>query len=206
MNEPDLDRYCKKIITVLTLLQQEYRFNTLHRFLNKHGTRISKPTLSEHLKHLVKQEIVLRKQIGVQEVTYAMNFERFTKLGEASKITKDIVARFFKEEERYKSFPMSEKVDLFYVATVIESLMLLKLELLAISKPENQFEHSLSHYNVMMHFETIRNWLLDELRKNPKEVEQAMKELEDLADQLGKTMYATNKPLREFTKAKRIDW
>ncbi len=57
-----------------------------------------------------------------------------------------------------------------------------------------------------MHFETIRNLLLDELRKNPKEIEQAMKELEDLGDRYGKIIYTTNKPLSEFTKAKRIDW
>lgn len=191
MNEPILDEYCKKIVSVLTLIDQDYRFNALCKFLNDHGIKISKPTLSEHLKHLTKQRIVLRKQKGIQEVSYTMNFERFKKLSAASGITKDVVTRFFQQEREYRRLPIGKKIDRYHVLTVLQSLMLLKLEILAISKPENQFEYSLAHYVTIQHFMTIQNWLLDELRKNPSELEQATQELQDLTDRYMKIVFKT---------------
>lgn len=182
MDEPILDDYCKKIMIVLTMMNQDFRFNALCKFLNDHGTKISKPTLSEHLKHLTKQRIVLRKQKGIQEVSYAMNSEMLEKLTAASKITRDVVTRFFQQEKAYRALPVSKKVDRYHVLTVLQSLMLLKLEMLAISKPENQFEYSLSHYVTIQHFMTMQNWLLDELRKSPSQLDQAAKELQGLTD------------------------
>ena len=68
MKEITLDSYCQKIISVLLLMRQEYRFNQLYRFLNEHGVKISKPTLAEHLKHLTEIGILLRKVEGIQKV------------------------------------------------------------------------------------------------------------------------------------------
>lgn len=199
MNEPILDEYCKKIVTVLAMINQDYRFNALYKFLNNHGTKISKPTLSEHLKHLTKQRIVLRKQKGIQEVSYAMNFERFEKLDAASEITRGIVTRFFQQERDYRRLPISKKIDHYHALTVLQSLILLKLEILAISKPENQFENSLSHYVTIQHFMTIQNWLLDEIRKNPLELEQATHELQDLVEHYMKILFKT-KPSHARTR------
>lgn len=189
MNEPDLDEYCQKIVAVLTLMSHERRFNMLHRFLNDHGTKISKPTLSAHLKHLTEREIVLRKQVGIQEVIYEMNYKRFRNLGAASEITRDIVSKFYQQEKEFRSLPIGKKIDYLHSLSVLQSLMILRLEVLAISKPKDQFEHSLSQYNLIMHFGTIRNWLLDELRNNPCELEQATGELSDLADHYIKMLF-----------------
>jgi DNA-binding HxlR family transcriptional regulator len=79
MEEPPLDEYCKKILAILLLLRRKIRFNELYRFLNQHGVKISKPTLSEHLKHLTKLKILVRQEEGIQKVTYRINSERFEK-------------------------------------------------------------------------------------------------------------------------------
>jgi DNA-binding HxlR family transcriptional regulator len=192
MNEPELDEYCRKIVAVLTLLQQDYRFNELHRFLNKHGTKISKVTLSQHLKHLIKLELVLRVQKDIQEVYYSVNFERFGTLKAASEATQETVKKFYQQERSFRAQPVSAKIDSYHVLTVLESLMLFKLELLAISEPERQFEHTLSHYVTVRHFMTIQDWLLEEFRKNPSGIENAKKELQNLVDRYMKTLFKTN--------------
>jgi len=46
------------------------RFNEIYRALKEEGIQLSKPTLSDHLKHLIKQKFITRKAKGVQNVTY----------------------------------------------------------------------------------------------------------------------------------------
>jgi DNA-binding transcriptional ArsR family regulator len=194
MEEPPLDEYCKKILAILLLLRKKTRFNELYRFLNQHGVKISKPTLSEHLKHLTKLKILVRRKEGIQKVTYRINFERFEKLDESSELTQDIVTRHFQQEKMYKSLPVSRKIDLFHTLTILQSLMLLKLEILSISNPDKKFEYSLSHYSTVQHFGTIRTWLLDNLRENPEELEQATKELIDVTDRYMGILFEPKKP------------
>jgi len=193
MEEPPLDDYCQKILAVLTLLRKKIRFNALYRFLNEHGVKISKPTLSEHLKHLTKLEILVRQEEGIQKVTYRINFERFEKLDKNSEITQELVTRHFQQEKMYKTIPVGRKIDLFHTLTILQSLMLLKLEILAISNPDKKFEYSLSHYSTVQHFGTIKTWLLENLRENAEELEQATKELADLNDRYMKALFKPKK-------------
>lgn len=143
---------------------------------------ISKPTLSEHLKHLTKLEILVRQEEGIQKVTYRISFERLEKLDENSKRIQEILTRHFQQEKMYKSLPIGRKIDLFHTLMILQSLMLFKLEILSISNPEKEFEYSLSHYSTVQHFGIIKNLLLNNIRDNPEELEQATKELADLND------------------------
>jgi len=194
MEEPPLDEYCKKILSILLLLRKKTRFNELYRFLNQHGVKISKPTLSEKLKRLTKLEILVRQEEGTQKVTYRINFERFEKLDENSKRTQELVTRHYQQEKMYKSLPVGRKIDLFHTITILQSLMLLKLEILSISHPDKKFEYSLSHYSTVQHFGTIKTLLLDNIRDNPEELEQAIKELEDLNNRYMKIFFKPKKP------------
>jgi len=180
MKELFLDEYCKKILAVLLLMREDYRFNELFRFLNRNGVKVSKPTLSEHLKHLCHQDILIRQEEGIQKVIYRVNFNRFRKLDEASNISQEIVTRFYQQEKHFKSLPLDRKIDYYNSLTVLQSLLLFKLDLLEIAKPDKQFEYSLASYSTLQHFGTIKNWLLDDFRKNPELIDQATKELEDL--------------------------
>jgi hypothetical protein len=67
-----LDDYCSAILMLLWK-KKEMRFNEIYRALKNKGVRLSKPTLSEHLKHLSKEKWVKRKVRGVQNVTYGIH-------------------------------------------------------------------------------------------------------------------------------------
>jgi DNA-binding HxlR family transcriptional regulator len=73
----ELDDICKEIW--LTLLAKErLRFSELHRSLEKLGTDISKPSLLEHLDHLIKQKLITRKVEGFQNVSYGLTEEIYS--------------------------------------------------------------------------------------------------------------------------------
>ena len=184
-----LDEYCQKILGVLLLMRQDYRFNELYRFLNKNGIKISKPTLSEHLKHLMRHNLLLRQEEGIQKVIYKVNYDRFKKLAGATDISQDVVTRFFLQREHFKSLPIDRKIECYHGIMVLQSLLLLKLELLSISQPENQFEYSITTQSTIQHFGTIRDWIIETIRDNPEVVKQATEELRNLIDQLEKEFF-----------------
>ena len=67
-----LDKYCSSILVILWKTK-EMRFNEIYRELRRKGTKLSKPTLSEHLKHLRKKKWITRKVKGVQNVSYMIH-------------------------------------------------------------------------------------------------------------------------------------
>jgi DNA-binding HxlR family transcriptional regulator len=66
------DKYCVKIIVAL-LFEEKLRFNELHRKMLSMGNKISKPSLEDHLKHLLERRLVVRKAEGTQNVSYKLN-------------------------------------------------------------------------------------------------------------------------------------
>ena len=62
----ETDEYCLNIARVLLLSFGWLRFNELFRKVNEMGAKMSKPTFSEHLKHLVEKKLVVRK-VGGEE-------------------------------------------------------------------------------------------------------------------------------------------
>lgn len=74
MKSFELDDICHEIWFTL-MAYKRLRFNELHRALKVFGTDISKPTLNEHLKHLIKQKLVRRKREEAQKVSYGLTDE-----------------------------------------------------------------------------------------------------------------------------------
>lgn len=72
LNNIALDKYCSDILVILWKAR-EMRFNEIYRTLKKKGIELSKPTLSEHLKHLRKKKWITRKAKGVQNVVYKLH-------------------------------------------------------------------------------------------------------------------------------------
>ena len=70
----ELDDICVEIFFTL-MAYKRLRFNQLHKYLKKFGTNISKPSLSDHLKHLKKQKLISRKREGFQNVSYGLTDE-----------------------------------------------------------------------------------------------------------------------------------
>ena len=118
-----LDDYCSAILIPLWK-GEEMRFNEIYRELRRKGTKLSKPTLSEHLKHLRKRKWITRKVGGVQNVSY--------KLHPSINLSSDAEAKKWLENmlsglEMYVVEPSPEmKVDL-----ALNNIIIFKLEELA---------------------------------------------------------------------------
>jgi len=76
MGKPLLDEYCKNIFSVFLVSENPLRFNELYRTLNNIGLKMSKPTLIEHLYHLLKHRLIIRKKKGKQNVSYEANWTK----------------------------------------------------------------------------------------------------------------------------------
>ncbi|MBS7620074.1 hypothetical protein KEJ21_05460, partial [Candidatus Bathyarchaeota archaeon] len=63
-----LDDYCSNIFLEI-IIREKIRFNQLHKNLLALGVKLSKPTLSEHLKHLLARDLITRKVEEAQNVT-----------------------------------------------------------------------------------------------------------------------------------------
>jgi len=69
-----LDDLCHEIFLTLQAYKK-LRFNELLRSLKKLGVKITKPTLKEHLMHLVELNLVERNEEDVQNVSYGLTNE-----------------------------------------------------------------------------------------------------------------------------------
>ncbi len=102
------DVYCPRILIVLSM-KEKMRFNELHNELTKMGIKISKPSLLDHLQHLIERKYVIRKEEGIQHVTYRITprVSRVKKIvAQASSIEKGL------ETEKKKLFSMPERTQI----------------------------------------------------------------------------------------------
>jgi predicted transcriptional regulator len=89
-----LDDYCSEILKIFWRTES-MRFNEVYRALIDRGMKISKPTLTEHLKHLTKKKWLSRRVTGFQSVTYTLHGD-ILKNRHQSSTTKDILEKFMK--------------------------------------------------------------------------------------------------------------
>lgn len=69
-----LDDLCHEIFLILQAYKK-LRFNELLRSLKRLGVKITKPTLKEHLMHLIELNLVERNEEDVQKVSYGLTKE-----------------------------------------------------------------------------------------------------------------------------------
>ena len=70
----ELDDFCSEIWLTL-MAYKKLRFNLLHKRLKQFGTDISKPSLLEHLNHLIERKLIERREEGFQKVSYGLTDE-----------------------------------------------------------------------------------------------------------------------------------
>ena len=70
----ELDDVCSEIWLTL-MAYKRLRFNLLHKRLKQFGTNISKPSLLEHLNHLIERKLIERREEGFQNVSYGLTDE-----------------------------------------------------------------------------------------------------------------------------------
>jgi len=193
MDEPPLDDFCKKIFSLLTAASGSIRFNELHRALNRLNVKISKPTLSEHLKHLTDQGIFIRKEEGKQNVSYTINYDRFKSLNNLSETEKNYVDYLKKNEEILESQTIGDQVTSMHMLAIMQELYLLKLDLLNFSEPENKLENSLQYLTTDRYFDYYRKRFLKSCEENKQKCDQALDEIEKLVDLYIETVFEPKK-------------
>ena len=168
MVKPILDETCKKIFSLLLVSDKKLRFNELHRTLKEVGLKMSKPTLVEHLNHLKKRRLLIRKKEGKQKVFYRVNWEKLEPLGEAIK-THQALKHTLENEKNFKSFPIDEQVTYIHNILALRNLYRLRLEILDILDPSKNFEHSIQYLFINRLFEFFKTWLLENCHTNKTE-------------------------------------
>jgi DNA-binding HxlR family transcriptional regulator len=112
-----LDDVCKEIWLTL-LAKKRLRFNQLHNSLKKLGTDISKPTLLEHLDHLVRQKLIKRKVEGFQKVSYGLTEEIYSLIH----VPQEDIARWLEALEKSENLPTKLKPIQFDLKTYYKKM------------------------------------------------------------------------------------
>ena len=125
------DKYCERIFMVLSIVNEKIRFNELHRKLAMYGAKMSKPTLIEHLNHLVKDEVIERDEKDKQYVSYGINWKKLKQLAKFNKLDKSIPAEL-QNEKVFKSKNLNQQTIYTTAFLTIGELFFLKLMILNI--------------------------------------------------------------------------
>ena len=87
---------------MILIEEKQAHFNELHRTLKKRGIVISVPTLSRHLKHLVKAGYVAREEKeGLQLITYSVEHDKISKIKGVRERTKKIAKSMRNNEKEF---------------------------------------------------------------------------------------------------------
>jgi DNA-binding transcriptional ArsR family regulator len=184
-----VDETCGKILSFFIFREEKIRFNELYRTLNGLGLKMSKPTLSSHLKHLIKDRVLKKRKEGKQNVSYEFNWERFKRLADAREDNITLKS-YLKNKEIVQSFTLKNQV--IYVTSImaLKNLHLLRLKSLTILEPEHAFDYSIEHMLEQKYFQTFENWLLQSCQENKEEFrKKALPKIEADIDRLRKILF-----------------
>lgn len=166
MSELDsLDKTCEKIFLFLGLTQRKLGFNDLYRSLDKSGFRISKPTLSEHLKHLTEKKVLIKKRVGTQKVSYEINWDNFQHLLKSLEKGRKMKEKFL-DDGNYIKLSIEEQMILTNYTMSYVTLEQLRLSILSILKPENKFEYNLELMFIWRYFDLYKSVLLEFVKED----------------------------------------
>lgn len=106
----ELDPLCIRIFFTLQAYEK-LRFNQLLRTLRKLGTKITQPTLSDHLQHLVEKNLI-EKEEGFQLTEYSLREDVNAVLNPSTQELREWLDTFDKDEDlppRLRPLKMSRK-------------------------------------------------------------------------------------------------
>lgn len=183
MERWQLDNYCLKILLVLIAKSSEkpkMRFNELSRVVKDLHLGISKPTLSDHLKHLVENEYVTRTVEGVQCVTYSLNFEKIGKIKGYWEKAEKVAAFLEKDRDTFFSLPENEQVTLLLHFMNVRKLLEIQARI-AFELDRSSFE---KQFGVLFwtssRFERHELWMIQKCVKDEKYREEVLKTINQL--------------------------
>ncbi len=176
MSLPNLDEICVKLLVYFIVEKKPLSFNRLYK-LQKikgyKGNKISKPTFSLHLSHLVEKELVTRtKTKNTQYVFYQFNGEKWDKLDEFVETRKQHLQFLREERENFNSLPPISQLEHVYFVLLLQRLFQLKYETLIIMNPENEYEYNLQITLYSEIWNYFKPWFFQNLEKSDRENQQ----------------------------------
>jgi DNA-binding HxlR family transcriptional regulator len=198
----ETNEYCLNIARVLLLSFGWLRFNELFRKVNEMGAKMSKPTFSEHLNHLVEKGLVIRKVEGKQQVSYFFDWKRFTG-------NEEDVKELVKEEEpeevvlaqkkRFNALPIDEQVKEILLSLFEKSIHELRLDFLIAIDPSRQFFHNLDKMTNRQSINPLWEALLENCTKDKDYANQVLEKIALSKDKLRKRPSETYEELKKAT-------
>jgi len=184
MEKPILDEPCKKIFILLVSSDKTLRFNELHKHLNQIGVKMSKPTLINHLRHLVRRKLLIRKREGKQNISYSVNWGKLETLKQ-SRSALEQLRNNLQNKKIFKSFPINEQVVYVSNLMTVRHLYQLKLEIQSVFDPSRDFEHTIQYLFIHKFFQNFEFWLLENCRDAaPEDKEKALSVIDNNIDYL----------------------
>jgi DNA-binding transcriptional ArsR family regulator len=168
MKLEELDSICDDIFAFFIVFDENIGFNDLLKSLKKMGVKISRPTLSDHLKHLTKKKVLTRKKQGKQRVFYKLNWKMFENLRDGFKDGKTM-SSFLNKEEIFHSLSLDEQVNYLSNVLTLGNLIKLRTRALGIIEPDNVFEYNLEYRIFERYFRYFEDWLLKSGKENKDE-------------------------------------
>jgi len=192
----NIDKYSLSILRVLLLGFQVFRFNELYRTVGQMGETMSKPTFSDHLKHLLDRGLVIRKVEGKQNITYRFNYEKFWNISEVVK-KQQTPDDLLNQQKHFNSLPIEQQVKEIILLMIERNFEQLRLEILNAMDPNKQFERNLELMMVSRAKDLYEKWLLDNCSANKEYSEKILEKITCLKDKFKKTSYKTYDELKE---------
>jgi DNA-binding HxlR family transcriptional regulator len=155
----ELDDICHEIFFTL-MAYKKLRFNELLRALKKLGIKITQPTLSEHLTHLIEKELIERKEEGFQNVSYRLTEE----INSLLEVSQEDIEEWVKDLEKSgKPIPPITKI-----VTSMKSGVKNYYNNLSEEKIEKEIDRELNQ--VLKYFlDELKNYIQHDLRLDKQE-------------------------------------
>ena len=173
-----VDENCEKILALLLTRQKPIRFVELLKDLNGLGAKMSRPTLSQHLHHLQKHKLIVRKRKGKQEVNYAVDWERLKPLEQSINHKKNLLL-YIENKERFKSFPIQEQAIYTSNIMTLENVHQLQIFIRNTLDPSKTFYNSLQLLFMHRIYEQYQSWLMESCRESKENAKQALEIVEN---------------------------
>jgi len=174
----EADEYCEKIFMVLAMSNKKIRFNELHRTLINYNAKMSKPTLIEHLKHLIKDEIIQRREEDKQKVSYEINWKRNKHLKKTKELSLAIASQI-RNEARFKSMSLINQTIFITAMLTLGELLYLKLMILNVLEPENALLNRFSFVFTRKLYNIYTPWLLDSCKKSKENSQKILRHINE---------------------------
>jgi len=183
MERWQLDNYCLRILLVLIAKSSEkpkIRFNELSRLVRDLNLGISKPTLSDHLRHLVENEYVTRKVEGVQRVTYSLNFEKIGKIKGYWKTAEKMAAFLEKDRDAFFSLPVKGQVKQLLRFMELRKLLEIQARIAFESNPSSFEKQFGVLFWTSSRFERHEVWMIEKCVKDVEYREEVLRTIDEL--------------------------